>query len=170
MGRSLFERTKQRRQQRRAENSRIWQALHATWQKRESAENSTTQATTKEEKSSVPPAGEELLREATADQHWLAVGHDYHDEAASVGRSVSDGVLFKIAVHISGRKLIALIDSGASRCYIAPEIAAACELHLEKEKLHLELADGSKVQSAHKAPNVTIVVGKTVCKVDFTVT
>ena len=36
--------------------------------------------------------------------------------------------------------------------------------------MHLELADGSKVQSAHKAPNVTIVVGKTVCKVDFTVT
>ena len=66
--------------------------------------------------------------------------------------------------------MIALIDSGASRCYITPEIAAACELHLEKEKLHLKLADGSKVQSAHKAPNVTIVVGKTVCKVDFTVT
>ena len=33
----------------------------------------------------------------------------------------------------------------------------------------MELADGSKVQSAHKAPNVTIAVGKTVCKVDFTV-
>ena len=148
----------------------IWQALRATWQKRESAENSATQAVTKEEKSSVPPAGEELLKEATADQHWLAVGHDYHDEAASVGRSVSDGVLFKIAVNISGQKLTALIDSGASRCYIAPEIAATCELYLEKEKLHLELADGSKVQSAHKAPNVPIVVGKTVCKVDFTVT
>ena len=54
------------------------------------------------------------MREATADQHWLAMGHDYHDEAASVGRSVSDGVLFKIAVLISGKKLIALIDSGAS--------------------------------------------------------
>ena len=98
------------------------------------------------------------------------MGHDYLDEAASVGRSVSDGVLFKVAVHISGKKLTALIDSGASRCYIAPETAAACELHLEKENLHLELADGSKVQSAHKASNVTLVVGKTVCKVDFTVT
>ena len=39
-----------------------------------------------------------------------------------------------------------------------------------REKLHLELADGSKVQSTHKAPNVPIVVGKTVCKVDFIVT
>ena len=95
------------------------------------------QAPTKEEKSSVPPAREELLREAMADQHWLAVGYDYHDEAASIGRSVSDGVLFKIAVHISGRKLTALIDSGASQCYMAPETVATCELHLEKEKLHL---------------------------------
>ena len=79
------------------------------------------------------------------------MGHDYHDEAANVGRSVSNGVLFKIAVRISRKKLTALIDSGASRCYITPKIAAACEQHLEKEKLHLELADGSKVQSAHKA-------------------
>ena len=67
-------------------------------------------------------------------------------------------------------KLTALIDSGASQCYTTLEIAATCELHLEKERLHLELADGSKVQPAHKAPNVTLVVGKTVCKVDFTVT
>ena len=138
-------RAKQRRQRRRAENSRIWQALRATWQKRDSAENSSTQAVNSDEKSSVPPAGEDLLKKATADQHWLAVGHDYNDEAASVGRSVSDGMLFKVAVQISGRRLTALIDSGASRCYIAPETAAACELHLEREKLHLELADRSKV-------------------------
>ena len=50
------------------------------------------------------------------------------------------------------------------------EVPVAYELHLAKEKLQLELADGSKVQSVHKAPNVTLVVGKTVCKVDFTVT
>ena len=34
----------------------------------------------------------------------------------------------------------------------------------------MELADGSKVQAAHKAPNVTLVARKTVCKVDFTIT
>ena len=113
------------------------------------------QAATSEEKSSVPPAGEDLLREATADKHWLALGHDYLDEAANVGRSISDGVLLKVVVHISGRRLIALIDSGASQCYLSPEIVATCKLHLEKEKLHLELADGYKVQSVHKAPNVT---------------
>ena len=41
---------------------------------------------------------------------------------------------------------------------------------LEKEKLHLELVDGSNVQSAHKAPSVTLVVGETTCRVDFIVT
>ena len=50
------------------------------------------------------------------------------------------------------------------------EVPVAYELHLAKEKLQLELADGAKVQSAHKASNVTLVVGKTVCRVDFTVT
>ena len=123
------------------------------------------QATINEEKSRA-----DLLREAMADQHWLAVGHNYLDEAASVGRSVSHRVLFKVAVRISRTRLIALIDSGASRYYIAPEIAAIYELHLEKEKMHLELVDGSKVQSAHKAPNVKLVVGKTVFREDFTVT
>ena len=163
-------RTKQRRERCWAENSRIWQALHATWQKRKSTEKFSMQAATKEEKSSVPPVGEELLKKATADQHWFAGGHGYLDEAASVGRSVADGVLFKVAVDICGRKSTALIDSGASQCYIALERAAACELYLEKEELHLELADGPKVQSAHKAPNITLGVGKTVCRVDFTVT
>ena len=45
--------TKQRRQWRWAENSRIWQALHATWQKREFAKNSAMQAAINEEKSRV---------------------------------------------------------------------------------------------------------------------
>ena len=72
------------------------------------------QATTNDENSSVPLADDKLLREAMVDQHWLTVGHDYLIEAASVGRSVSDGVLFKVAVHISGRKLTAFIDSRAS--------------------------------------------------------
>ena len=80
------------------------------------------------------------------------MGHDYLDEAASVGRSVSDGVLFKVAMHISGRKFIALINLGDSQCYIALERVIACELHLEKEKLHLELAGVPKVQSTHKRP------------------
>ena len=54
------------------------------------------------------------MREAMANQHWLVVGHDYLDEAGSVGRSLSNGVLFKVVVHISGRRLTVIIDSEAS--------------------------------------------------------
>ena len=105
-----------------------------------------------------------------ADQHWLAVGAEQSGTMTSVERAVTDGILFKVAVSISGRQRIGLIDSGASRCYMSPETAALCELVLNPEILHLELADGSKVQSTQKATNVNVCVGKSICRVDFTVT
>ena len=88
----------------------------------------------------------------------------------SVARAVTDGLLFKVTVSIAGRQRIGLIDSGASRCYMSPETAALCELKLNPEIMHLELADGSKVQSTQKADNVNVSVGKSICRVDFTVT
>ena len=57
-----------------------------------------------------------------AGQHWVAIGDDVYDTAkASVGRKVGDGILFRVAVSIAGRRVIALIDGGASQSYIAPE-------------------------------------------------
>ena len=53
---------------------------------------------------------------------------------------------------------------------MSPVTAAHCDLHLENEKLYLELADGSKIQSTQKACNVYYHVGKSVCRVDFIVT
>ena len=53
---------------------------------------------------------------------------------------------------------------------MSPEIATLCELVLNPEILHLELADDSKVQSTQKADNVKVCVGKSICRVDFTVT
>ena len=73
------------------------------------------------------------------------MGQDYLEEAAKVGRNVSDGVLFKVVVCIFGRRFTSVTDLGASQCYISLEAAALCELKLEKEILHLELADRSKV-------------------------
>ena len=72
---------------------------------------------------------------------------------------MTDGVLFKVAVSVTGRPKIGLIDSGASRCYMSPETAAICEPQLYLEILHLELTNGSKVQSTQKAKNVSIVMG-----------
>ena len=92
------------------------------------------------------------------------------NQAASIDRCVSDGVLFCVLARITGRQFTALIDSGASRCYMSPVTVAHCDLRLVKEKLYLELADGSKIQSMEKACNVYCHVGKSVCRVDFIVT
>ena len=64
---------------------------------------------------------------------------------ASAGRKLKDGMLFRVAVSIAGRRVVALIDSGASQSYMAPETVALCELMCEPAELHLELADGSKI-------------------------
>ena len=53
---------------------------------------------------------------------------------------------------------------------MSPIIATHCGLKLVKEKLYLELADGSKIQSLQKVCNVYCHVGKSICWVDFTVT
>ena len=45
---------------------------------------------------------------------------------------------------------MALIDSGASQSYITPETVAVCELKCVPSVLHLELADGTKIQSTEQ--------------------
>ena len=55
---------------------------------------------------------------------------------------MDDGVLLRVHVSVVGRQLMALIDSGASRCYMDPATATHCDLKLDNEKLYLELADG----------------------------
>ena len=82
-----------------------------------------------------------------ADQPWLAIGVKQLGTMTKVERVVTNGILFQIVVSIVGRQRVGLIDSGASRCYMSPETAALCKLVLNSEILHLQLADGSKVQS-----------------------
>ena len=92
---------------------------------------------------SVSQAGSQMIR-SEKNQHWLAVGHETTNEAASVGQCIGDGVLLRVFSSTNGRRLIALIDSGASRCYMSPNTAVHCELKLEKETMYLELADGPR--------------------------
>ena len=135
----------------------------------EEATSSTQPANTVQD-TSVHLTGSDHKEHKPADQHWLAIEAEEAGTLSSVERAVVDGILFKVTVSISGRRKIGLIDSGASRCYMSPETAVHCELNLNQEILHLELADGSKVQSTQKAVNVHVNVGKSICRVDFTVT
>ena len=81
-----------------------------------------------------------------------------------------DGMLFRVAVSIAGRRVIALIDSGASQSYMAPETASLCELECESAELYLELADGSKITSTQQTQFTNCTVGEAVSQIKFTIT
>ena len=105
-----------------------------------------------------------------ADQHWLVIEAENPGILTSVERAASDGILLKVAIRTAGRQRIGLIDLGESHCYMSQETTTLCELAQNPEILHLELANGSKVQSTQKADNVKVCVGKSICRIDFTVT
>ena len=124
-----------------------------------------------EEETRVHPPGEELIEKAMAAQHWVAIGAEEKDtSSASAGRRIKDGMLFRVAVSIAGRRVIALIDSGASQSYMAPETAALCELECESAELHLELADGSKIKSTQQTQFTMCTVGEAVSQIKLTIT
>ena len=111
---------------------------------------SITQLATKEERADKEHVEDNLLNEATACRHWVAVGYSDQEELASVDRKIEDGILFSVTVSVAGRRCVALIDSGASQSYISPEMVTLCELQCSPILIHLELADGSKVRSTQQ--------------------
>ena len=156
-------REKQRRKRRQEANHRIWQQLRALVLRAEETATSLTQLATEEK--------EEILQKATVDQHWVAVGYeDPKEESVSVGREVKNGVLFRVPVSIAGRQCVALIDSGASQSYMAPETVNLCELQCHPAIMHLELADGSKIKSLEETQVTNCTVGSATCAISFTVT
>ena len=164
-------RQKQRKQRRQAVNHQIWQRLQALVPRAEETATSLLQlAKTVEERTRIHQPGEELLGKAMAGRHWVAIGGDEAQETTNAGRKVKDGILFRVTVSIAGRNCVALIDSGASQSYIAPETVTLCEVECSPALVHLELADGSKVQSTQQTLAVPCTVGRSVCKMSFTVT
>ena len=77
----------------------------------------------------------------------VAIRDKEAQEKTNVDRMIKDGVFFHVAVSVAGRKLFALIDSGASQSYMAPEAVALCEVECSPMIVHLELANGSKIQA-----------------------
>ena len=148
--RKVIKRAKQQRRRRQVVNRQIWKELRAGLPKMEEEATSSTQPANPVQDTSVHLTGSDDKTYKQADQHWLAIEAENAGTLNSVERAVIDGILFKVTVSISGRRKIGLIDSGASRCYMSPETAMHCELSLNQEILHLELADGSKVQSTQR--------------------
>ena len=68
-----------------------------------------------------------------------------------------DGILLVVPVRIFGHEIRALIDSGATRCFISPAGVMQCGLTVESHNTFLELGDGKKVLSRGRAVDVPVV-------------
>ena len=62
-------------------------------------------------------------------------------------RNVEDGLLLVISALIYGKPMRALIDSGATRCFVAPTCVAAVGLKRPPRHIFLELGNGEKYLS-----------------------
>ena len=67
------------------------------------------------------------------------------------------------------RRCVALIDSGTSQSHILPETVTLCEVECSLAIVHLELANGSKIQSTQQTLATPCIVGTAVCNLSFTV-
>ena len=166
-------RQKQRKRRRQAMNRQLWQRLQVLVPRAKETATSLMQlANTEEERTSAHRTGEDLLEKAMAGQHWVALGAEEEEieTKTNAGRRVQDGMLFRVAVSVCGRRCVALVDSGASQSYMSPETVALCEIGCSSALVNLELADGSKVQATQRTLAVPCTVGKAVCSLEFTVT
>ena len=165
-------RQKQRKQRRQAVNRQIWQRLQELKPTAEKTATSLMQlANTVEERARIHRTGEEYLQEAMAGRHWVALGDtDQLQEKTNAGRRIKDGILFRVAVSVAGRRCVALIDSGASQSYMSPETVTLCELGCSPASMQLELADGSKIEATQQTLATPCTLGMATCKMSFTVT
>ena len=64
----------------------------------------------------------------------------------------------------------ALVDSGASRCFISPSVLKVLRLQGKRSDTFLELGNGQRVLSRGYVPEVSVTVGGHTSNIDLTVT
>ena len=92
----------------------------------------------------------------------------YNDQPKNP-RSQEDGVLMVVPARIFGQEVRALIDSGATRCFISPAGVTKCGLNVESHNTFLELGDGKKVLLRGRAVDVPVVTSGYSTKMNLTV-
>ena len=92
---------------------------------------------------------------------WFAVTHSASPSdstKAKNNRAAEDGLLLVVNAQIGGHTLHALIDSGATRCYVHPQFTTMSQLEVGHDKVALELANGTKIFSQGSSSPVQITV------------
>ena len=111
-------------------------------------------------------------------RHWTAVSSVKTTDSdgngtegnSAINRTPDDGVLLFVTVFIRGRQLKALVDSGASRCFISPSAVKVLGLQGRRSDTFLELGNGQRVLSRGYVPEVPVTVGGHTSSTDLIVT
>ena len=85
-------------------------------------------------------------------------------------RGIDDGILLVVTARINGHSVRALIDSGATRCFMTPACVTAVRLKGIPRDVFLELGNGQKYLSRGYVPDVPVVTAGLTVKVGFTIT
>ena len=85
-------------------------------------------------------------------------------------RGMEDGLLLVVTARINGHTVRALIDSGATRCFVTPACITAVGLKGIPRDVFLELGNGQKYLSRGYVPEVPVVTGGLTVRVGLTVT
>ena len=85
-------------------------------------------------------------------------------------RGIDDGLLLVVSARIHGHPVWALIDSGATRCFVTPTCVTKCGLKGIPCNIVLELGNGDKILSRGFIPNGPIVTVGLIVKVGLIVT
>ena len=85
-------------------------------------------------------------------------------------RMVKDGLLLVVTARINGHSVRALIDSGATRCFVTPACVTAVGLKGKPQDTFLELGNGQKFLSRGFVPDVPVVTAGLTVKIGLTVT
>ena len=64
-----------------------------------------------------------------------------------IERVEEDGILLVVPARINGKLFTALIDSGATRCFVAPECSTIAGLSCVPHDTFLELGNGARALS-----------------------
>ena len=83
---------------------------------------------------------------------------------------MDDGLLLVVPARINGHLVCALINSGATRCFIIPTYVIAVGVMGKPQDTFLELGNGQKFLSQGFVPEALVVAAGLIVRVGLTVT
>ena len=95
------------------------------------------------------------------------------DETGKIKRKIErveeDGILLVVPARINGKLFTALIDSGATRCFVTPECSTIAGLSCVPHDTFLELGNGARALSRGMVQGAPITLAGVTTKLDLTV-